>query len=62
MDDLLIVETRVKELGGASVTLKQTVTVDNVKVFEAEVIVVLVSVAGKPLRLSDAIRVAFDTG
>ena len=62
MDDLLIVETRVKELGGASVTQAQTVTVGGVKVFEAEVIVVLVSVAGKPLRLTDAIRVAFDEG
>ncbi len=60
MDDLLIVETRVKELGGASVTLVQTVTADGVKVFEAEVVVVLVSVAGKPLRLTDAIRVAFN--
>lgn len=60
MDDLLVVETRVKELGGASVTLSQSVSKDGRKVFEAEVIVVLVSVAGKPLRLSDAIRVAFE--
>lgn len=60
MDDLLVVETRVKELGGASVTLSQDVYKDGRKVFEAEVIVVLVSVAGKPLRLSDAIRVAFE--
>lgn len=59
MDDLLVVETRVKELGGASVTLMQSVWKDDRKVFEAEVVVVLVSVAGKPLRLSDSIRVAF---
>jgi len=45
MDDLLVIETRVKELGGASVTLVQAVMKDGVKVFEAEVIVVLVSVA-----------------
>ncbi len=60
MDDLLVVETRVKELGGASVTLIQEILNDEYKVFEADVTVVLVSVAGKPLRLSDAIRVAFE--
>ncbi len=62
MDDLLVVETRVKELGGASVTLIQTISKDGRDVFEAEVTVVLVSVAGKPLRLSTAIRGAFDGG
>ena len=60
MDDLLVVETRVKELGGASVTLNQVVSRDGRAVFEADVVVVLISVAGKPLRLSDAIRVAFE--
>ena len=59
MDDLLEVETRVKELGGASVTLIQTITRDGTRLFEAEVTVVLVSVSGKPLRLSDAVRDAF---
>ena len=59
MDDLLEVETRVKELGGASVTLIQTVTRDGTRLVEAEVTVVLVSVSGKPLRLSDAVRGAF---
>jgi len=60
MDDLLVVETRVKELGGASVTLSQDISKDGRSIFEAEVTVVLVSVGGKPLRLSDAIRVAFE--
>ena len=60
MDDLLVIETRVKELGGASVTLVQAVMKDGVKVFEAEVIVVLVSVAGKPFRLSEALRLGFE--
>lgn len=60
MDDVLLVETRVKELGGASVTLDQLVTRDGKKLFEAIVTVVLVSVSGKPLRLSDAIRGAFE--
>lgn len=59
MDDVLIVETRVKELGGASVTLLQTVLDEGKRVFEAEVTVVLVAVSGKPLRLSQAIRSAF---
>jgi len=59
MDDVLEVETRVKELGGASVTLLQAVSSAGRRVFEAEVTVVLVSVSGKPLRLSTAVRSAF---
>lgn len=59
MDDLLEVETHVKELGGASVTLIQTVMRDGKRIVEAEVTVVLVSMSGKPLRLSDAVRGAF---
>jgi acyl-CoA thioester hydrolase len=59
MDDLLEVETRVKEIGGASVTLIQTVTRDGNRIAEAEVTVVLISVSGKPLRLSEAVRSAF---
>jgi acyl-CoA thioester hydrolase len=59
MDDLLEVETRVKELGGASVTLLQAISAGGRRVFEAEVTVVLVSMSGKPLRLSDAVRGAF---
>jgi acyl-CoA thioester hydrolase len=61
MDDLLIVETRVKELGGASVTLLQAISTQQRRVFEAEVTVVLVSMSGKPLRLSDAVRGAFES-
>ena len=60
MDDVLLVETRVKELGGASVTLIQTILCEGKRVFEAEVTVVLVSMAGKPLRLSDHVRGAFE--
>ncbi|MCC7253206.1 YbgC/FadM family acyl-CoA thioesterase [Hyphomicrobium sp.] len=59
MDDVLIVETRVKELGGASVTLLQMVLNEARRVFEAEVTVVLVAVSGKPVRLSTAVRSAF---
>lgn len=59
MDDLLEVETKVKELGGASVTLIQTIRRDGKAIVEAEVTVVLVSISGKPLRLSEAVRGAF---
>jgi len=62
MDDVLEVETRVKALGGASVTLLQTVVREGRPVFEAEVTVVLVAVSGKPLRLSSAIRSGFEPG
>jgi acyl-CoA thioester hydrolase len=62
MDDLLEVETRVKELGGASVTLDQTVSRDGVRLVSAEIVVVLVSISGKPLRLSEAVRDAFQAG
>jgi acyl-CoA thioester hydrolase len=60
MDDLLEVETRVKELGGASVTLNQAIKRAGQRLVEGEVTVVLVSISGKPLRLSDAVRSAFD--
>lgn len=59
MDDVLEVRTRVKELGGASVTLNQVVTLDGREIFEADVTVVLVAVSGKPLRLSETLRKAF---
>jgi len=59
MDDVLEVHTRVKELGGASVTLNQTIWNEGREIFEAEVTVVLVAVSGKPLRLSETLRAAF---
>lgn len=61
MDDLLTVETRVKDMGGASVTLLQTILAGERRLFEAEVTVVLVSMSGKPLRLSERVRGAFET-
>jgi len=62
IDDLLEVTTRVKEVGGASVKLLQSVTRGAERLFEAEVTVVLVAVSGKPLRISNAIRMAFGAG
>ncbi len=66
MDDVLEVTTSVKELGVASVTLVQTITNTGTnsgqRVFEAEVLVVLVAISGKPLRLPAAVREAFRCG
>jgi acyl-CoA thioester hydrolase len=59
IDDVLEVETRVKELGGASLTLTQTVRRGETRLFEAEVVVVLVAVSGKPLRMPEPVRQAF---
>lgn len=59
MDDLLEIVTRVRDIGGASVTLHQSVLRDGLRLVEADVTVVLVSIAGKPLRLSDRVRGAF---
>jgi acyl-CoA thioester hydrolase len=62
MDDVLEVATHVKELGVASVTLVQTITCEGRRVFEAEVVVVLVAISGKPLRLPAGVRDAFRRG
>ena len=50
IDDMLEVETRVKEIGAASLTLAQRISARGRVLFEAEVTVVLVAVSGKPLR------------
>lgn len=60
MDDLLRVETRVKDIGGASVTLAQSIMREDKRIFEADVTIVLISKSGKPLRLSDRVRAAFE--
>jgi acyl-CoA thioester hydrolase len=58
IDDVLEVETRVQELGAATLTLHQTVARSGVPLFEAEVMVVLVSRSGKPQRLGHLLREA----
>lgn len=62
IDDVLQVETRVRELGGASVKLDQVVFRGTERLFETDVLLVLVSVSGKPLRLSTVVREAFEAG
>ena len=56
IDDVLTVETRVHDIGAATLTLDQSIRRDGVTLFEARVLVVLVSVSGKPQRLSQRIR------
>ncbi len=59
IDEVLEVETRVKQIGAASLTLMQTVRREETPVAEADVTVVLISVSGKPLRISAVLREAF---
>ena len=58
IDEILEVVTSVKEIGAAHLVLDQRIVRDGKPLFEAQVTVVLVSVSGKPLRLSSAIRAA----
>ncbi len=59
IDEILLVETSVKEIGGASLTLTQQITRDGQRICEADVIVVLITVSGKPIRIAEEIRRAF---
>ena len=59
IDDVLEVTTRLAALSSAVLTLDQAVTRDGVMLFEARVEVVLVSLEGKPQRLSQRLRDVF---
>jgi acyl-CoA thioester hydrolase len=59
IDEVLEVETQVKEVGAAQLILLQTIRRDDTPLLEAQVTVVLVSVSGKPQRLNTALRTAF---
>ena len=59
IDEVLEVETRVRDIGAASLTLAQSVRREGTHLAEAEVTVVLISVSGKPLRIAGALREAF---
>jgi acyl-CoA thioester hydrolase len=58
IDEILEVATRAKESTAATLVLDQRISRDGMELFTAEVTVVLVSVSGKPLRLSAALREA----
>lgn len=59
IDDVLEVETRAGDIGAASITLLQRVMQSGRPIFEAEVLVVLISLDGKPMRVGAALREAF---
>ena len=59
IDEIPQVETRVHEIGAAHLVLDQRISRGVTGLFTAQVTVVLVSVSGKPMRLSLAIRGAF---
>lgn len=59
IDDVLEVVTHVAEIGAATLVLDQAILRDGVRIFEAHVQVVLVSVSGKPQRLGRMLRAAF---
>jgi acyl-CoA thioester hydrolase len=61
IDEVLEVVTRVKETTAATLILDQRIARDDVQLFTAEVMVVLVAQSGKPLRLSSALRGALQT-
>ena len=58
IDEVLEVTTRAKEWSAATLTLDQRVSRDGRDLFTAEVMVVLISASGKPLRLAAALREA----
>jgi acyl-CoA thioester hydrolase len=61
IDEVLEVTTSLKEMGAASLVLDQRISRGGRLLFEAEVMVVLVSVSGKPLRIARELRAAFGT-
>ena len=56
IDDALEVETRVKAVGGATVTLAQVVRRGSADLVSAEVAVALVNLAGRPQRIPREVR------
>jgi acyl-CoA thioester hydrolase len=58
---VLEIETRPKSMTAASLVLTQIIKRGGQQLFEAEVMVVLVSQSGKPLRLRPEIKAALAT-
>src|ERR1700693_6518339 len=56
IDEILEVTTRAKEPTAATLILDQRVSRAGIELFTAEVMVVLISASGKPMRLSTALR------
>lgn len=62
IDEVLEVVTRPKETGAASLVLAQEIRRGDTVLFAADVMVVLVSQSGKPMRLGQMLRAAFEGG
>ena len=60
IDDILEVITECIEIGGATLTLHQEIWLGTACLIKADVRVVLISQSGKPLRLGDKVRAAFE--
>jgi acyl-CoA thioester hydrolase len=56
LDDELVVETRIKELGGASILLGQDVLRDAATLVRATVLVACIGAHGRPVRLPAELR------
>lgn len=56
IDDVLEVATRIGDMSAAVLTLSQSIARDGAVLFEARVEIVLVSLSGKPQRLSKRLR------
>jgi acyl-CoA thioester hydrolase len=61
IDDLLLVETRFREMGGARMELEQKVLRQGELLFSADVTVALVDVSGRPKRFPKAMAEALKT-
>jgi len=59
IDEVLEIQTHVHDMGAASLTLRQSVRRDGVDLVHADVTVVLVSMSGKPMRISKTVRESF---
>jgi acyl-CoA thioester hydrolase len=56
LDDELVVETRIKELGGATILLNQDVLRDGAMLVRASVLVACIGAHGRPVRLPAELR------
>jgi len=60
LDDELVVETRVKEVGGASITLDQDIYRDTSALVRCAILLACIGRHGRPTRIPSALRAALD--
>jgi acyl-CoA thioester hydrolase len=61
LDDELVVETRLKELGGATIHLSQDVLRDGTLLVRATVVVACIGAQGRPVRLPAELRLSLSS-